>query len=132
MVGNTCQPVGEAGARVNIVEFGRGDERIHGCCALTAAITSHEGGQYSTPIDTPASPEDVLRFWPIDKKLGQVRNDGPELIEPLVPAELPLLQAPCRQKGRPARRPLSDVASTVQVAAGRCSAQSLLPSGSRM
>jgi hypothetical protein len=45
----------------------------------------------STPIDTPASPEDVLRFGTFDKKLGQVRNDGPELIEPLVPAELPLL-----------------------------------------
>jgi putative SOS response-associated peptidase YedK len=27
--------------------------------------------------------EDVLRFWPIDKKVGNVRNDGPELIEPV-------------------------------------------------
>jgi putative SOS response-associated peptidase YedK len=35
--------------------------------------------------------EDVLRFWPIDKKVGQVRNDGPELIEPIVSAEAPLL-----------------------------------------
>jgi putative SOS response-associated peptidase YedK len=33
-------------------------------------------------------PENVLRFWPIDKRVGQVRNDGPELIEPLaVPPE---------------------------------------------
>ena len=35
--------------------------------------------------------EDVLRFWPIDKKVGQVRNDGPALIERIVPAEAPLL-----------------------------------------
>jgi putative SOS response-associated peptidase YedK len=28
-------------------------------------------------------PEGVLRTWPIDKRVGQVRNDGPELIEPL-------------------------------------------------
>jgi putative SOS response-associated peptidase YedK len=34
--------------------------------------------------------EGVLRYWPVDKKVGQVRNDGPELIEPVVPAE-PLL-----------------------------------------
>jgi putative SOS response-associated peptidase YedK len=37
------------------------------------------------------APEDVLRFWPIDKKVGNVRNDGPELIEPIVPAEAALL-----------------------------------------
>jgi putative SOS response-associated peptidase YedK len=37
------------------------------------------------------APEDVLRFWPVDRKVGNVRNDGPELTEPLVPAELPLL-----------------------------------------
>lgn len=28
-------------------------------------------------------PEGVLRMWPIDKRVGKVRNDGPELIEPL-------------------------------------------------
>ncbi len=27
--------------------------------------------------------EDVLRFWPIDKRVGNVRCDGPELLEPL-------------------------------------------------
>jgi putative SOS response-associated peptidase YedK len=27
-------------------------------------------------------PEGVLRTWPIDKRIGQVRNDGPELLEP--------------------------------------------------
>ena len=26
-------------------------------------------------------PEGVLRMWPIDKRVGQVRNDGPELLE---------------------------------------------------
>lgn len=35
--------------------------------------------------------EDVLRFWPIDKKVGNVRNDGPELIEPIVETEPVLL-----------------------------------------
>ena len=35
--------------------------------------------------------EDVLRFWPIDKKVGNVRNDGPDLIEPVVPAEATLV-----------------------------------------
>ena len=38
----------------------------------------------------PAS-EDTLRFWPIDKKVGNVRNDGPQLIEPIIPAEASLL-----------------------------------------
>jgi putative SOS response-associated peptidase YedK len=31
--------------------------------------------------------EGVLRFWPIDKKVGNVRNDGPELIEPIIPTQ---------------------------------------------
>lgn len=35
--------------------------------------------------------EGVLRFWPVDKKVGNVRNDGPGLIEPIVPAEAALL-----------------------------------------
>jgi putative SOS response-associated peptidase YedK len=34
--------------------------------------------------------EDVLTFWPIDQKVGNVRNDGPDLIEPVEDAE-PLL-----------------------------------------
>jgi putative SOS response-associated peptidase YedK len=38
-----------------------------------------------------AAPDDALRFWAVDKKVGNVRNDGPELIEPVVPAEAPLL-----------------------------------------
>ena len=38
-----------------------------------------------------AAAEDVLRFWPVNKKVGNVRNDGPELIEPVVPAEASLL-----------------------------------------
>jgi putative SOS response-associated peptidase YedK len=35
--------------------------------------------------------KDVLRFWPVDKKVSNVRNDGQDLIEPILPAELPLL-----------------------------------------
>ena len=38
-----------------------------------------------------AAPDDALRFWTVDKKVGNVRNDGPELIEPVVPAEASLL-----------------------------------------
>jgi putative SOS response-associated peptidase YedK len=38
-----------------------------------------------------AAPDDALRFWAVDKKAGNVRNDGPELIEPVVPAEASLL-----------------------------------------
>ena len=37
------------------------------------------------------APEDVLQFWPVDKKVGQVRNDGPELIEPVPEMEPALL-----------------------------------------
>jgi putative SOS response-associated peptidase YedK len=29
-----------------------------------------------------AAPEDVLRVWPVEKKVGNIRNDGPELLEP--------------------------------------------------
>jgi putative SOS response-associated peptidase YedK len=29
----------------------------------------------------PPAAEETLRFWPVDKKVGNVRNDGPELIE---------------------------------------------------
>ena len=38
-----------------------------------------------------AAPDDALRFWAVDKKVGNVRNDGPELIEPVVSAEASLL-----------------------------------------
>jgi putative SOS response-associated peptidase YedK len=29
-----------------------------------------------------AAPEDVLRLWPVGKNVGNVRNNGPELLEP--------------------------------------------------
>lgn len=38
-----------------------------------------------------AAPDDVLRIWPVGKRVGNVRNDGPELIEPVVTAEASLL-----------------------------------------
>ena len=31
------------------------------------------------------SAEGVLRLWPVDKRVGNVRNDGPELLEPADP-----------------------------------------------
>jgi putative SOS response-associated peptidase YedK len=33
------------------------------------------------------TPEDVLRIWPVDKRVGNVRNNGPELLEPEIPPE---------------------------------------------
>ncbi len=33
------------------------------------------------------APEDVLRVWPVDKKVGNVKNDGPELLEPHASSE---------------------------------------------
>ena len=35
--------------------------------------------------------EDVLKFWPVDRKVGNVRNDGPNLLEPVVETEPVLL-----------------------------------------
>ena len=37
------------------------------------------------------APEDVLRFWPVDKKVGNVRTEGPELIRPVQEKESSLL-----------------------------------------
>jgi putative SOS response-associated peptidase YedK len=31
--------------------------------------------------------EGILKLWPVDKRVGNVRNDGPELIEPEVPPD---------------------------------------------
>jgi hypothetical protein len=33
----------------------------------------------------------VLRLWPVDKKVGNVRNDGPDLIKPIAEREPTLL-----------------------------------------
>jgi putative SOS response-associated peptidase YedK len=38
-----------------------------------------------------AAADDVLRLWPVDKKVGNVRNDGPELLQPRTPAAVSLL-----------------------------------------
>jgi putative SOS response-associated peptidase YedK len=37
------------------------------------------------------APENALRLWPIGKAVGNVRNDGPQLIEPIALAEPTLL-----------------------------------------
>jgi len=31
------------------------------------------------------APDDALRVWPVDKRLGNVKNDGPELLQAHVP-----------------------------------------------
>ena len=38
-----------------------------------------------------AAPEDVLRLWPVVKAVGNVKNDGPQLIEPTTVSEATLL-----------------------------------------
>jgi putative SOS response-associated peptidase YedK len=38
-----------------------------------------------------AAPEDVLRIWPVGKAVGKVKNDGPELLEPITISEPTLL-----------------------------------------
>ena len=35
--------------------------------------------------------EDLLRYWPVDKKVGNVRNDGPDLVELVAEPEPTLL-----------------------------------------
>jgi putative SOS response-associated peptidase YedK len=35
--------------------------------------------------------EDVLKIWPVGKRVGNVKNDGPDLIEPVIEAEPVLL-----------------------------------------
>jgi putative SOS response-associated peptidase YedK len=35
--------------------------------------------------------EDLLRYWPVDKKVGNVRNDGPDLVELVAESEPTLL-----------------------------------------
>jgi hypothetical protein len=42
MIGDACQHVREPGARVNIVELCRGDQRIHGRGPFSAAVTAGE------------------------------------------------------------------------------------------
>ena len=38
-----------------------------------------------------AAPEDVLRVWPVGKAVGNFRNDGPQLLEPIAVTEPTLL-----------------------------------------
>lgn len=42
------------------------------------------------------SPEGVLRLWPVDKRVGNVRNDGPDLLEPVAPDRAGLNAAAAR------------------------------------
>jgi hypothetical protein len=86
----------------------RGDIRhVQGALQTFSTITTEANRQLSTiqprmpviiePADWPIwlgetegavgallrpAPEDVLRVWPVNKKVGNVKNDGPELLEP--------------------------------------------------
>jgi hypothetical protein len=63
--------------------------RIHRAAGLAALLARVDGDPASLP--RPA-PEDVLRTWQVGKAVGNVENDGVELIEPYAPAEPTLLQ----------------------------------------
>ncbi len=39
-------------------------------------------------------PDEVLRVWPVDKRVGSVRNDGPELLRPIIPTAASTLLEP--------------------------------------
>jgi putative SOS response-associated peptidase YedK len=49
-----------------------------------------EAEEYVQALLRPA-PDDILRFWPVGKAVGNVRSDGPELIEAVTMAEPTLL-----------------------------------------
>ncbi len=40
------------------------------------------------------SPEGILRIWAVDKRVGNVRNDGPELLDPVPANPQPTLASP--------------------------------------
>jgi putative SOS response-associated peptidase YedK len=51
----------------------------HRTCRLVVWLGEAEGD--ATALLRPAA-EGVLRVWPVDKRVGNVRNDGPDLLEP--------------------------------------------------
>ena len=50
--------------------------------ALWLGETADDPGKLLRPLA-----ENVLRVWPIGKAVGNVKNDGPELLEPTTVAE---------------------------------------------
>jgi hypothetical protein len=71
--------------------FGRSGQSTHPSSGRTgcSSLARVDGDPASLP--RPA-PEDVLRTWQVGKAVGNVENDGVELIEPYAPAEPTLLQ----------------------------------------
>ena len=51
MVGDPAQDVGEPGARVDVVQLGGDDERVHGCGAVAATIASREQPRLAPECD---------------------------------------------------------------------------------
>jgi hypothetical protein len=43
------------------------------------------------------SAEGILRIWPVDKRVGNVRNDGPELLLPHISHRKPRRRVPLRR-----------------------------------
>ena len=56
-----------------------------------------------------AAPEDVLRVCSVDKKIGNVRNDGPDLLEPRPLDDAPLLSPITSGYAPPSREPNTNV-----------------------
>jgi len=48
MVGDAGQDIGQPGARVNVVQLGGVDQRVHGRGAVTAAVTAREQPRLSS------------------------------------------------------------------------------------
>lgn len=70
MLRDTCKDVGEPGLRIDIVELGGSDQRVHDGGALTAAIRAAEQPRLAPESDAAQSP-----FG------GIVRNADPAVIE---------------------------------------------------
>ena len=52
LIGDAFEDVGKPGLRVEIVELGRSDQRVHGCGASAATIRAAEQPRFSAEGDT--------------------------------------------------------------------------------
>ena len=65
MVGDAGKHIGEPSLRIDVPEFGRGDQRVHHCGALATAVKIIERPQ-PAPEDNPARGADrvsAVRFF---------------------------------------------------------------------
>ena len=48
MIADPCQHIRQPGARIDVVQFGRDDQRVYRCCPLAARVGSGEQPQLTT------------------------------------------------------------------------------------